>query len=122
MAEAGNWNITVENKSYRPCMVGGDKEALFHDWIFEDEVFINFNGVVKPYEMRRIAKSVREYGVVPNMAYTTPVKKTYGLVEFRDGTIQKVNPLDIRFLDSDEKFEKEDAAFWRDYDRRMEGE
>jgi hypothetical protein len=66
----------------RPCIVEEDKKALFHCWS-------NTSKVVPPSMM--IGGHIG--GVIAD---------TFGIVEFEDGTVKKVYPPHIRFLDTEE--------------------
>lgn len=73
MAEA---LMTIKNVyDVRPCTVNGTR-AIFHRWVDE---------------ARTINPSTFERG---------QFYRVYGLVEFEDGTVQKVDPEDIRFMDT----------------------
>lgn len=115
-----NWDgfkskIAIESESFRPCIVEKKgllmNEALFHRWIFEDEVIIKFDARIQFYKRLELAKSIKDEGVIPDYANLITVKKTYGLVEFRDGMVYKIEPECIRFLDSDSRFEPVEGAF-----------
>lgn len=60
----------IPNFSYRPCIVG-NRQASFHKWI--DAVEATTNSIVT---------------------------YTMGLIEFEDGTVERVNIEDIRFVDT----------------------
>ena len=59
--------------SYRPCYVEG-RQALFHGWFTE------------PFRSFRNPE---------------PTNVAYGLVEFENGNLRKVNPYEIRFMDDE---------------------
>lgn len=73
--------ITGENE-YRPCYANG-RRALFHRWI-------------------NTANPVLPKGVDPDdkRAKFFQHRSTTGLVEYADGTLERVWPQDIRFVDS----------------------
>lgn len=69
----------------RPCMVaickgGKEKKALFHCWSQWSDV---------------VGESILKGGHKGGQ-----ISETYGIVEFEDGTVQRVYPNLIRFLDS----------------------
>lgn len=57
----------------RPCTVQG-KKALFHTWGAQPHVVMIGNT-------------------------SSPIAYTYGIVEYEDGTVDKVNPIDIKFCE-----------------------
>lgn len=73
--------ISSENE-YRPCYVNG-RRALFHRWV-------------------NTANPVLPKGVSPDdeRAKFFQHRSTTGLVEYADGTMERVWPQDIRFADS----------------------
>ena len=94
---------------YRPCMVG-DKKAIFHRWAVDEEVLIKFNAFVDDDKILDICRGIHEDRIVPNYAETEKLTNTYGIVEFEDGTVRGVRPVEISFLDSE--------GLFRDYDWR----
>lgn len=64
---------------YRPCFVNGEK-ALFHRWSDYSQV---------------VAESLLKGGHPAGV-----VKATVGIVEFEDGTVKKVDPSMIKFVES----------------------
>lgn len=106
------WNgykstIAIESEAYRPCIVKGERDALFHRWIFDEKVLINFEVRVLPSMKEEIVERAKKSGVFSDGIRPVPVKSTLALVEYKDGTVAKVDPEDIRFLDSDYKFRNE---------------
>lgn len=82
-------NLPLEIR-YRPCMVGGRK-AIFHKWSHWSEI-------VEP----SLAVGGHPGGVVSGDLAT---------VEFEDGTVTKVYPEKIRFLDSAVLFDEYDWTY-----------
>lgn len=95
---------------YRPCMVG-DKKAMFHRWAVDEEVLIKFNGFIKNDRLAMLCQSIREDRIVPPNTETEKLTNTYGIVEFEDGEVRPVRPVEIRFLDSEGLFQEYD---WSD--------
>lgn len=81
---------------YRPCYVNG-RRALFHRWV-------------------NTANPALPKGVSPDdeRAKFFQHRSTTGLVEYSDGTVERVWPQDIRFVDS--------AARFREYDWETDGQ
>ena len=92
---------------YRPCMVDG-KKAIFHRWAVDEEVLIKFNGSFKNKRIEMICCAIREDRVIPQYVDTEKLTNTYGIVEFENGTVRGVRPVEIRFLDSE--------GLFKDYD------
>ena len=90
---------------YRPCTVYGNK-ALFHRWIEEEKLIIKTESVLKRQSeyFDRILKDYRENGIIAPGLSTEKITYTYALVEFEDGHIEKVEPTDVVFDNSYEKF------------------
>ena len=72
--------VIMQENEYRPCYVAGRK-ALFHRWA-------------------NTARPVLPRGVEPdeNARYFQQ-RTTHGIVEFEDGTVERVWPQDIQFAD-----------------------
>lgn len=103
--------ITIEPAEYRPCLVYGDREALFHRWVEEDDIIVKLNARVQ-YDMRKnLVRDIMKTNIYPHYADPVVVKRIVGLIEYCDGTIDMVEPKDIRFLDSNCEFENVEAAF-----------
>lgn len=81
-------NITIQFPQYRPCLVRGystkeERRALFHQW-------------------------ATKQGTLPHGTQYTMVQ---ALVEFENGSVEAVNPEDIRFVDSKHLFAQ---FYWGD--------
>lgn len=92
--------LTMDELQSRPCEVDG-VPALFHRWIEDDRVLLHINTYCTPGEANVIFRGFRSDGVVPNSCSTEVIRETFALVEYRDGTIGKVKPELIRFLDKE---------------------
>ena len=67
--------ITVSNSQYRPCFVG-NKKALFHCW----------EHYAEPFTAMLIGETSGQ------------LSRTFGIVEYEDGRVVKVSPIQIRFV------------------------
>lgn len=105
--------MKVKSAEYRPCVVGGRK-ALFHRWVESDKVIFE-NVALMSHEMKaEQINQFKNFGMVDNMCTKLRIIKSfYGLVEYGDGTVEKVDPEKIVFKDSDHMFESVGAA-WND--------
>lgn len=72
--------VITEPDSHRPCMVG-DRRAIFHRWV-------NSANPVLP----------RGVDVTENSRYYQ-FRRTEALVEYEDGTVARVYPSEVRFVD-----------------------
>lgn len=80
--------ITIRHSEYRPCICKG-RRAFFHRWVDS-------------------ARPVKAYGAEENdPAQKFQLYSVHGLVEYEDGTMERVWPQDIQFLD---------GGYFRDYD------
>ena len=101
--------INVEFNEYRPCEVKGIK-ALFHRYVEDEKILIKSNIMTKRSLEKEIAlkhlEMILEGSVIPYGYDIEKISKTVALVEYEDGTVHKVDPTDVKFLDSKEKFEE----------------
>lgn len=92
---------------YRPCTVYGNK-ALFHRWIEEEKLIIKVDSTLR-IKTEHISIALRDYhknGIIAPGLSTEKITYTYALVEFEDGHVEKVEPTDVVFDNSYEKFKK----------------
>lgn len=89
--------LTMDELHARPCEVDG-RPALFHRWIEEDRELLKVDYNANPYERDAMLRRFRKDGVVPIGCSTEVIRNTFALVEYRDGTIAKVEPESIRFI------------------------
>lgn len=94
--------LPMDELRARPCEVDC-RPALFHRWIEEDEFLFradipNKIGAVKDFERR-----LHHSGLIPDICSQLEViRHTLALIEYSDGTVDKVDPLLIRFTDREE--------------------
>ena len=92
---------------YRLCEVnegGNVRRALFHMWTKEETPFIKMNAHVRPERLDSIKNTIFNDHIVPPNHDITMHTNLVALVEFEDGSIAKVKPETVRFLDADERF------------------
>lgn len=95
--------LTMDELHARPCEVDG-VPALFHRWIEEDRFIVQPTKGSRIGAAGEIARSLRTGGQVPrNCDFFEVVRETVALVEYRDGTIDKVRPELIRFTGKEDK-------------------
>lgn len=94
----------------RPCRVDGE-DALFHKWIIKEKVVLVFKSMIPYGTKETFVKKFDETGVIPNGCEFEKVSSNLAIVEFRDGSVEEVEPTDITFLDGDRIFE-DNGACW----------
>ena len=101
--------ITIETAKYRPCLVYGYREALFHRWVEADKVIFKIDRGFKEGSLKDLLNRITTMYKEHNAIYSPYVKIEkikifYGIVENGDGSIEKVDPENIKFLDTHVKF------------------
>lgn len=86
----------------RLCEVDGET-CMFHRFVDEDKALLDVNVFVPVSEFRLMRKRFKEDGIVPPGCSTEVVRCTLALVEFPDGTLKKVDPEAVRFLDREKE-------------------
>jgi hypothetical protein len=90
--------LTMDELHARPCEVDG-RPALFHRWVEEDRFIVQPTKGSPIGTAGEIASSLRAGGRVPRSCdFFEVVRETVALVEYGDGTIDKVKPELIRFI------------------------
>lgn len=87
--------------NYRPCLADG-KPAMFHRWADEDRAFIRMNLLIPEHEQRSIWREFHQTGYVPSGCSTEVQRVVVALVEYPDGSVGKVKPELVTFLDRKE--------------------
>lgn len=82
----------------RPCEVDG-QACLFHRFVDENNVLIKVDGFTRPEVETVLRARFEQNRVVPGGCSVETVRDTYALVEYPDGSLHKVAPLDVRFTD-----------------------
>lgn len=94
--------LTMDELRARPCEVDG-VPALFHRWVEEDRALLKFDTLCRGLEMEEMYRMFRSEGIVAPQCSTEVIRETVALVEYRDGTIDKVRPELIRFTGKEDK-------------------
>jgi hypothetical protein len=89
-------------KEPRPCSVKGLTGCIFLGFFEEDETLLKVDAFVKQEELKRIQRRFYETGIVSDAMRVDILHKVFAIVEMPDGTVEKVNPEDIVFLDREE--------------------
>lgn len=90
----------------RPCIVAG-KSALFHRWVEDEKALLRINTFVRPEVQMEIVRRFREEGVFDSGCSVEKQCACFGLVEWLDGSVARVAPEDIHFLDRYEPGKRE---------------
>lgn len=85
----------------RPCEVDG-KRCYFHRFIEEERGVLQINAFMRPESVKQVRRMYEEDGVMTNACSLEKLRHAYALVEFPDGTVKKVEPEKVRFLDREE--------------------
>lgn len=88
--------LTMDDLRARPCEVDG-VPALFHRWIDVDSAILKINVRTHPRTEATLVRGFKESGVCPAGCSVEVIRNILALVEYRDGTIDKVELERIRF-------------------------
>lgn len=89
------------NKYERPCLAD-DKPATFHRWVDDDQAMLRINTFCRPEDQELIVRRFREEGVLDTTASVEKLRTCLALVEYADGSVGRVKPELIQFLDRKE--------------------
>lgn len=92
--------LTMDELLARPCKVDG-VPALFHRWVEQDEVLMQVKAFALPEEIARRNEHFRQNGLIAPECSVEVIRKTYALVEYRDGTVHMVAPELVQFTDKE---------------------
>lgn len=104
-----NQVVSIVGSEYRPCIANGRK-AFFHRWVDEEKLIVKSLRVVRQENIDSMMGVYEKTGFLPNFVDTDKITKILALVEFEDGTVEKVDIGNIKFLDGGTRF-MESAAF-----------
>lgn len=82
----------------RPCLADG-KPATFHRWVEEEQALLHISAFMRPRDQQLIIRRFREEGVTDGYANMEKLRTCFALVEYADGSVGKVKPELIQFLD-----------------------
>lgn len=92
----------AECQSYiRPCLADG-KPAMFHRWADEDKGHLRINVFAQAWEADALYRRFQD-GIIPDGCSVETLRATVALVEYPDGSVGKVKPELIQFLDTKEE-------------------
>lgn len=84
----------------RPCEVDG-KVCTFHRFIDEDQALLRVNGFTTWQEREKLYADFKERGICPVCCTIETVRRAWALVEYPDGSLGKVAPEEVCFLDKE---------------------
>lgn len=90
-----------DDRDLRPCLADG-KPATFHRWVDEDKALLKVDALVHPEDLPRISHLFQAHGVAAAGHTVEKLRTCYALVEYADGSVGKVKPELIQFLDNKE--------------------
>lgn len=85
-------------KYERPCLADG-KPATFHRWVDEDKGLLRVNAFTRDEERERLNRVFRDDGIIPQCCSLEALRATLALVEYPDGSVGRVKPELVQFLD-----------------------
>lgn len=94
-------NKVTANRGLRVCKVDGTL-ALFHRWIDEDETVLKINNylLVSDQDAQKIYMRFKETNVATRECDVNVMRRTFALVEYEDGSVSKVDPEKVKFINS----------------------
>lgn len=90
--------LTMDELQARPCEVDG-RPALFHRWVEEDDALLRIPPYIAVPDVEKIQHRFKYDKVVISPCEFEVTHRTFALVEYRNGTIAKVDPEQIQFTD-----------------------
>ena len=93
--------LTMDELLARPCKVDG-LPALFHRWAEDDQALLNCNSTCQEDAEKMVQQFKAGMVAGPNFS-TEVIRKTYALVEYRDGSVHMVAPELVTFTDKEGK-------------------
>lgn len=93
--------VRLRVPNLRPCEVDG-QVCYFHRFIEEERGVLCVNAFMKRSEMEEYRRLYEEEGVVTCYCSLEKLRHAWALVEFPDGSVKKVEPEKVRFLDREE--------------------
>lgn len=85
----------------RPCLAD-DKPATFHRWVEEETALLRIGCFMKPEGQLQMVRRFREEGVIDGTSTIEKLRTCSALVEYADGSVGRVKPELIQFLDRKE--------------------
>ena len=90
----------------RPCVAAG-KSAMFHRWVEDEKALLKINVFLRQEHRDEIVRRFREDGECGPECSIEKQRVCMGLVEYPDGSVARIAPEAIRFLDRCDPGERE---------------
>ena len=94
--------LKTPKNQLRPCEAN-DRPAIFHCWIGEDRALLKINTFLTDSECRALSDQFKKDYIVKPGTSAEVIRNTYALVEYPDGSMDKVKPELITFMDRRER-------------------
>lgn len=91
----------ISGTGLRPCLVD-EKPAIFHRWVDEDKALLQSHALLRLEDHMKLVRLFREEDVVSPSATIEKLRTCFALVEYPDGSVGKVKPELVTFLDRKE--------------------
>lgn len=85
----------------RPCEVDG-RRGWFHRFVEEERGLLQIDVFKRCESVALAERTFKEDGVIPPGCSMEKVRHAWALVEFLDGSVKKVEPETVRFIDGEE--------------------
>lgn len=96
------WQKKVgEEHQLRPCLVD-DAPALFHRWADVDLGLLQIEIKVPHSVAMVMRREFRDEGIIPQGCTVEKVRSVCAVVEYADGSVGRVDPELVQFLDHEE--------------------
>lgn len=92
--------LPMDELQYRPCEVDG-VPAVFHRWVEEDRALLNVNVHVSAPTRAKLVRMYKSEHIIPDGCNIEVLRETFALVEFLDGSVAKIKPELVRFVNEE---------------------
>lgn len=82
----------------RPCEVDGSK-AWYHGLIHCDRTVVRMDGIFSSDKYAELEWAMQSRQVFPGNCHVHVERRTYAMVEYLDGSVAKVDPEQVYFID-----------------------
>lgn len=82
----------------RPCEVDGSK-AWYHGLVHADRTVVRVDGKLSSIQSSIIERKIQHQQVFPGDCQIHVERRTYAMVEYLDGSVAKVDPEKVHFID-----------------------
>ena len=82
----------------RPCEVDGSK-AWHHGLVHCDRTVVRMDGIFSSDKYAELERAMQSRQVFPSNCQMHVERRTYAMVEYLDGSVEKVDPEQVQFID-----------------------